>query len=128
MVPIQGKNFDILFPEQGSYKGAVDTAIVKRAIADSRVLVSQEKDFGKFQLEPEDVPNGAIWLRPVRISQRKIGDLLAGLCRVLTREFPVNPYDFRNKIIEVFPEQVVIRTSSGTVDNFQIQNLDPGNQ
>jgi len=88
MVPIQGKNFDILFPEQGSYKGAVDTAIVKRAIADSRVLVSQEKDFGKFQLEP----------------------------------------DFRHKIIEVFPEQVVIRTSSGTVDNFQIQNLDPGNQ
>ncbi len=55
-VPTESKGFDVLFPEQGSYKGADDTAVRKIAHAEQRVLVSQERDFGKVRLQPEDVP------------------------------------------------------------------------
>lgn len=118
-VPTDSKGFDVLFPEQGSYKGADDTAVRKIAIAQRRVLVSQERDFGKFQLQPEDVPDGAIWLRPGRISQRKIRELLTGLCNVLLNEFPSNPYDFRGKIVEVYADRVVIRASGGHSTSYQ---------
>jgi predicted nuclease of predicted toxin-antitoxin system len=112
-VPIDSKGFDVLFPEQGSYKGADDTAVSKIANAEQRVLVSVERDFGKFQLQPEDVPDGAIWLRPGRISQRRISELLTGLCNVLLNEFPSNPYDFRGKIVEVYADRVVIHALGG---------------
>lgn len=118
-VPIRGKNFDILFPEQGSFKGAVDAAVHKLAVAEQRVLVSGEKDFGRFKFEPQDVPEGAIWLRPPRTSQRKIGELLAGLCRVLVDQFPADPYNFHHKIVEVFADRIVIHGPDGTTTNFQ---------
>jgi predicted nuclease of predicted toxin-antitoxin system len=119
-VPVQDKNFDILLPEEGQYKGAADIAVRKRARAERRVLVSQERDFGQFRLQPQDVPDGAIWLRPRRISQRQVGELLASLCRVLTREFPTNPYDFQDKVVEVFPDEVVIHDSAGVTTKFHV--------
>lgn len=119
-VPTDGKGFDVLFPEEGQYKGAVDTAVLKIARTDQRVLVSQERDFGKFHLEPHELPAGAIWLRPLMISQRNVGELLAFLCRVLVRDFPTNPYDFGGKIIEVFPDQILVRSSDGTVSKHPI--------
>jgi len=123
-VPATGKGFDILFPEQGSYKGADDTAIRKIANAERRVLVSQERDFGRFQLQPEDVPEGAIWLRPGRISQRSIRELLTGLCTVLLNEFPSTPYDFRGKIVEVYAHRVVIHASGGHSTSYRVPPAD----
>jgi predicted nuclease of predicted toxin-antitoxin system len=119
-VPTGSKGFDILFPERGSYKGADDTAVRKIANAERRVLVSQERDFGRFRLLPEDMPDGAIWLRPGRISQRRITELLTGLCNVLLNEFPSNPYDFRGKIVEVYADRVVIHAPGGQSTSYQV--------
>lgn len=119
-VPTEAKNFDILLPGPGSYRGADDATVMKRASTEHRVLVSAEKDFGKFRLRPEDVPDGAIWLRPRRTTQAQIPELLAGLCQVLTREFGENPYDFHERIIEVFKDEVVVRTPGDVAMTFQV--------
>jgi predicted nuclease of predicted toxin-antitoxin system len=119
-VPRAGKGFDVLFPEGGSYKTAEDEPVRKIANSQQRVLVSQERDFGQFHLRPEDVPCGAIWLRPQRTSQKKTGGLLQGLCRVLVSVFPSDPYNFRGKIVEVFPGRVVIHESAGRSSSYQV--------
>ena len=124
-IPADRKGLDFKFPEQGSYKGAVDATVRKIAIAEERTLVSQERDFGKYQLRPEDLPHGAVWLRPVRISQRKVGDLLTGLCDVLQREFPENPYEFRGKILEVFPDRIVIHALGGITTPYAVRPDSP---
>jgi hypothetical protein len=84
------------------------------------VLVSVERDFGQFALEPEDMPDGGIWLRPQRISQKRIGELLAGLCAVLLENFPENPYDFHEKIVEVYVDRVEIRIPGGDRTSYDI--------
>jgi predicted nuclease of predicted toxin-antitoxin system len=119
-VPSDDKGFDILFPEQAGYKGAGDPAILKVAKLEQRALVSSERDFGQFRLEPEDVPHGAIWLRPGRISQRQVGQLLAGLCRVLVQNFSSNPYNFSGKILEVYQDHVDIHTVGGVVNSYPV--------
>jgi len=113
VIQAEAKGFDILLPEQGTYKDAEDTAIRKYAVAQGRVLVTRDKDFGINHLRPGDVPEGIILLRPLRTSQKRISDLLAGLCGVLVKLFPTNPYDFSGKIIEVFPDRVIIYSKDG---------------
>jgi predicted nuclease of predicted toxin-antitoxin system len=112
-VPTESKGFDVRFPEAGGYKGADDKAVRDLATADRRTLISVEKDFGKFGLKPEDMPEGAIWLRPERISQKNVGVLFEGLCKVLVQNFPSDPYNFRGKILEVYPDRVDVRTVGG---------------
>ncbi len=112
-VPTESKGFDVKIPEAGGYKGADDKAVRDLATADRRTLVSVEKDFGKFGLKPEDMPEGAIWLRPERISQRSVGVLFEGLCKVLVQNFPSDPYNFREKILEVYKDRVDVRTVGG---------------
>jgi predicted nuclease of predicted toxin-antitoxin system len=118
-VPIQDKGFDVLYPE-GRYKGAGDKAVRDLATADHRVLVSVEKDFGKFGLVPEEIPNGAIWIRPERISQKNIGVLLEGLCKVLSQNFSSDPYNFTGKILEVHKNRVDIRSAGGDVISYPV--------
>ncbi len=116
-VPTQDKEFDVLYPEQGGYKGASDKAVRELATADHRVLVSVERDFGRFGLKPEEMPDGAIWIRPTgrtrRISQTNVGVLFEGLCKVLVENFSSDPYNFQGKILEVYPDRVDVRTVSG---------------
>lgn len=119
-VPAGEKGFDVLLPETGGYKGADDVAVHRIAVAEQRVLVSQERDFGKFHLQPENVPYGAIWLRPGRLSQRQIGDLLSGLCAVLLRNFSSNPYSFGGKIMEVHHDRVDIYTAGGVKNSYSV--------
>lgn len=119
-VPTQNKQFDIVYPETGGYKEYADDAVRRFANSQERVLVSVEKDFGQFGLKPEDVPHGAIWLRPGRTSQRQIGELLTGLCRVLQQNFSSNPYDFAGKIVEVYPDHVDIWTAGGATSRYTI--------
>ncbi len=120
-VPTQDKEFDVLFPEQGGYKGASDKAVQDIAIANHRVLVSVERDFGRFKLKPEEIPAGAIWIRPTgRISQTNVGVLFEGLCKVLTQNFSSDPYNFNGKILEVYPNRVDVRTVGGCVTAYQI--------
>ncbi len=119
-VPTKDKDFDIVYPERGGYKGSADTAVQELANGQQRVLVSQEKDFGQFGLKPEDVPHGAIWLRPGRTSQRQTAKLLAGLCQVLQQNFSVNPYDFAGKIVEVYSDRVDVRRAGGVIDSYPV--------
>ena len=120
-VPTQAKGFDVLFPEQGGYKGAGDKAVRDLATASCRVLVSVERDFGQFRLKPEDMPEGAIWIRPTgRISQKNIGVLFEGLCRVLVQNFSSDPYNFRGKILEVYKDRVDVRIVGGGVTPYPV--------
>jgi predicted nuclease of predicted toxin-antitoxin system len=119
-VPTSNKGFDIVYPETGGYKGAADSAVQELAEDQQRVLVSQEKDFGQSGLKPEDVPHGAIWLRPGRTSQRQTGGLLAGLCRTLQENCSSNPYDFAGKIVEVYPNRIVVRTAGGAMRSYPV--------
>ena len=120
-VPTQDKGFDILYPEQGEYKGASDKAVRELATAGRRVLVSVERDFGRFGLKPEDMPNGAIWIRPTRrISQANVGVLFEGLCKVLVQNFSSDPYNFNGKILEVYPDRVDVRTVGGGVTSYPV--------
>ena len=119
-VPAQDKGFDVLYPKVGGYIGAADSAVKKLADSQGRVLVSTEKDFGEFHLKPEDVPHGAIWLRPARTSKGKIDGLLAGLCRTLVQNFPSNPYDFTEKIVEVFPDRIEVRRPGGSTTPYPV--------
>jgi predicted nuclease of predicted toxin-antitoxin system len=120
-VPTQDKGFDVLFPEQGGYKGASDKAVRDLATAEERVLVSVERDFGQFGLKPEEMPDGAIWIRPAgRISQKNVGALFEGLCKVLLKNFSSDPYNFKGKILEVFPDRVIVRTVAGGLSSYPI--------
>ena len=96
----------------------VDQLFVRNS--QQRVLVSQERDFGQFGLKPEDLPHGAIWLRPGRTSQRQSGELLSGLCRVLQQNFSSNPYDFAGKIVEVYPDHIDVRTAGDVTNSYPI--------
>jgi predicted nuclease of predicted toxin-antitoxin system len=109
-----------LYPETGEYKSSADYAVQKIAESQGRVLVFQEKDFGQFDLKPEDVPHGAIWLRPRRISQTCVGELFTGLCRILTHNSPSNPYDFTEKIVEVYEDRIDVRMAGGIVNTYPI--------
>jgi predicted nuclease of predicted toxin-antitoxin system len=115
-VPLRDKGFDVLY----SQKGIADLSVRELANAQQRVLVSTEKDFGEFHLTPEDVPHGAIWLRPTRTSQRQTGELLAGLCRVLLQTFSANPYNFAGKIVEVYSDRIEIRTVGGVTNSYSV--------
>jgi|SRR5436309_3040971 len=120
-VPIEGKGFDVLFPKQGGYKGASDKAVRDIATADHRVLVSVEKDFGQFGLKPGDMPDGAIWLRPKgRISQKNVGVLFEGLCKVLAQNFSSDPYNFKGKILEVYQDRVDVQMVGGGVTPYPV--------
>jgi predicted nuclease of predicted toxin-antitoxin system len=119
-VPTESKGFDVKFPEDGGYKRADDKAVRDLATFDRRTLVSVEKDFGKFGLKPEDMPEGAIWLRPGRISQKNVGVLFDGLCKVLVQSFPSDPYNFKGKILEVYPDRVDIRTIGGGETSYPV--------
>jgi predicted nuclease of predicted toxin-antitoxin system len=120
-VPIEDKGFDVLFPEQGGYKGAADKAVRDIATTSHRVLVSVERDFGQFGLKPDDMPDGAIWIRPKgRISQTNVGVLFEGLCKVLVQNFSSDPYNFQGKILEVYPDRVDVRTVGGGVTSYPV--------
>jgi predicted nuclease of predicted toxin-antitoxin system len=122
-VPTQDKGFDVSFPEQGGYKGASDKAVLDIATADHRVLVTVERDFGQFGLQPEEMPDGAIWIRPTgRISQTNVGVLFEGLCKVLVQNFSSDPYNFAGKILEVYPDRVVVRMVGGSVTSYPVQS------
>ena len=113
IIPAREKGFDILYPEQG-FKGSGDTPVREIAISDGRVLVTCDRDFARYQLTPGQVPKGVIWIRPSpRISQKRVGELIAKFCEFTLRTFPDNPYDFDAKILEVSDSGVVIHTATG---------------
>ena len=58
-VPTKDKDFDIVYPERGSYKGSADITVPEPANGQQRVLASKEKYFGFFrQLQAGGRPVG----------------------------------------------------------------------
>jgi predicted nuclease of predicted toxin-antitoxin system len=114
-IPAQQKGFDIIYPEGGGYKGFTDKQVRDRAIEKDGVLVTLDEDFAKFQLKPGDVPRGVLWIRGSheRVAERTVGTLLAKFCQFTASNFPDNPYDFEQKIIEVEKDRMQIHTVTG---------------
>jgi predicted nuclease of predicted toxin-antitoxin system len=113
-IPFQEKGFDVIFPEGGTYKAAKDSGIRDIAKQEGRVIVSGDKDFGKFNLRPEQVPFGVIVLRRTRTSQKGVPELLKRFCDFLTTTYPNNPYDFGERIIEVSDDNVIVTDRNGS--------------
>lgn len=114
IIPADEKGFDILYPEEGSYKGASDPSVKKIAGTQGRVLVTCDKNFARFQLQPNQFPYGALWLRPKRTAQKRLKELLGRFCSFLLSSDPDSPYQFDRKIYEIHEDHVVITTDKGT--------------
>ena len=68
--------------------GSPDTAILQRAMADGRVVITHDPDFGRLALQGESLSTGVVFVRPGHISSAVVlaalvaadggaGDLLA---------------------------------------------------
>jgi predicted nuclease of predicted toxin-antitoxin system len=99
-IPAKEKDFDIVFPEDRTFKGAKDRPVRQLASAEARVLVTCDKDFSQHRLSPPDVPFGVIWLRPKRSGPR-LEKLIDRFCRCLQANFSAAPYEFSGRIVEV---------------------------
>lgn len=114
-IPAQQKGFDIIYPEEGGYKGFTDQQLREKALEQDGVLVTLDEDFARFQLKPGDVPRGVLWIRGSneRVAERTVGKLLERFCKFTTTEFPDNPYDFEQKIIQVEEDRMQIHSLAG---------------
>ena len=58
---------------------------------------------------------GVLWIRGSneRVAERTVGKLLEKFCEFTTREFPDNPYDFEQKIIQVEEDRMQIQSLAG---------------
>ena len=118
-IPAQQKGFDIIFPEQGGYKGLTDRQVRERAIERDGVLVTLDEDFARFQLRPGDVPRGVLWIKGSneRVAERTVRRLLEKFCKFSVMAFPDNPYDFEQKIIQVEGDRMRIHSLDGTQEH-----------
>lgn len=107
-IPIEDKEFDILYPEDGNFKSESDGWVRESANTQQRVIVTCDKDFLASGSPLQQLPSGVIWLRPSRTSQKRIGETLGKFCDLLKSTFPHNPYDFSNAVFEVYEDRVVI--------------------
>lgn len=124
-IPQEGKDFDVLFPEEGNFKSESDGWVTESANAQERVLVTCDKDFGSSGNPLQQLPNGVIWIHPSRTSQKKIGEMLKRFCGFLTSNFPDCPYDFSGTVFELFEDRVVISRGSD-VPNVHLWGDHPG--
>jgi predicted nuclease of predicted toxin-antitoxin system len=100
-VPIQQKDFDVIFPADRTYKAADDASIAALAISESRILVTSDSDFQKTKLRPGDVPDGVLWFHLPRSSKKATSALLFKFCSLRHDAFASAPYDFSGQIIEI---------------------------
>jgi predicted nuclease of predicted toxin-antitoxin system len=117
-IPAAQKGFDILYPETGGFKGAKDSVVRKRAVSQGRVLVTCDGEFATFAPPLDLLPNGVLWIRPPRISQRKVTELLRHLCEFVQRTFPGDPYDFAGRMFEIHEGGVKVTTERGETTDY----------
>jgi len=109
-IPAAQKGFDILYPEGGKLKGAKDSIVRKQSVQEGRVLVTCDREFATLALPLDQLRNGVLWIRPPRISQRRVAELVRQFCGFLQRTFPADPYDFAGKLFEIHEGGVTITT------------------
>ena len=117
-IPAQQKGFDILYPEAGGFKGDRDPMVRKRTVQEERVLVTCDRDFAPFGAPPDLLQSGVLWIRPPRISQRRVSKLLERFCDFLQKTFPADPYDFSGKMFEIHDRGVQITDRRGVVSSY----------
>lgn len=113
-IPAREKGFEIIFPQDRSFKGAADVSVAKLAQAETSVFVTADSDFDRLHLEPGEILEGVVWLHPKRSSKRAIHSLLKRFCRYQNENSPANPYDFRGQMIEVEDTGMHVSTAIGT--------------
>ena len=118
-VPTAQKGFDVLYPEAGGFKGAADPAVRNRAVQEGRVLVTCDRDFATLVVPVAQMRYGVLWIRPPRISQQRVAELLHRFCRFLQSTFPRDPYNFSHKLIEIHEAGLKITTAQGDVTNYE---------
>ena len=112
-VPATSKGFDIAYPRQYSFSGAEDIPVAKLAQQLDRVLVTSDSDFFRLGFKPGDIPQGILWLHPLRSSKLAIHGLLQKFCRHRQEQFSADPYNFQGQMIEVTHEGVHTFTITG---------------
>ena len=117
-IPAQQKGFDILYPEAGRFKGERDPFVQKRAVQEDRILVTCDRDFARFGAPRDLLRSGVLWIRPSRISQRRVPELLRKFCEFLQTTFASDPYNFAGKIFVIHERGVQITTREDEVTNY----------
>lgn len=112
-IPIDSKGFDILYPQDRSYSAASDHAILKLATQEGRTFVTGDRDFERYQLTLDELPNGILLIRPPRSGQRRVQQVWGAFCTFLQTEFPEDPYNFSRKFIDIRESEVRIQTEQG---------------
>lgn len=117
-IPTAQKGFDILYPESGGFKGATDSVVRKHAVSEGRVLVTCDREFATLALPLDQLRNGVLWIRPPRISQRRVTELLRQFCDFVQKTFPAEPYDFAGRMFEIHEGGVKITTERGETADY----------
>lgn len=76
---LQGR--DVASASELGLAGMADELLLRRAVAESRVVLTHDRDFGRLALEPEEPRVGIIYLRPGSIAPATVGQMLDVLWR-----------------------------------------------
>ncbi|MEM6784536.1 MAG: DUF5615 family PIN-like protein [Bacteroidota bacterium] len=85
---LQGEGFDVLDVKTDGLIGATDLVILYRAASEQRVVVTQDRDFGRLAVAQQQPYHGILYLRPGHISA---ATTIAALQAVLDSEIEVTP-------------------------------------
>ena len=85
---LRGVGFDVFDVCENSLQGSLDVDLLRRAVADNRVVVTHDADFGTLAVHQNEPIVGLVYLRPGHIdAQFTIGTMQA----LLTADPDVTP-------------------------------------
>jgi predicted nuclease of predicted toxin-antitoxin system len=61
---LRGNGFDVVSARENDLPGASDESLYRMAIADQRVIITHDRDFGRLAVFAEEHPPGIVYLRP----------------------------------------------------------------
>ena len=76
---LRGEGFDVLTAADAGLAGAADTAVLARAVADGRVVLTHDADFGTLAVAGGSPLVGIVYLRPGHVGPEPTADTLRHL-------------------------------------------------
>jgi predicted nuclease of predicted toxin-antitoxin system len=67
---LRRQGFDILDVKESGWIGSTDLEVVRRAFAESRIVLTHDSDFGKLAVTTREPLIGVVYLRPGHIDAR----------------------------------------------------------
>lgn len=100
---LRESGYSVITAKEANLRGKSDFEILKWAIKERRILVTEDIDFGNIILYPPKLHHGVILLRFRHSSENEIHIILSILLKEL------KPTDFKKSLIIVDPEKYRLR-------------------